>query len=48
VTDGWPIEVSVRGAATHLLHDLEHHVWDIRRGYAKLGLAHGVEVVTSR
>ena len=48
VTDGWPIEVSVRGAATHLLHDLEHHVWDIRRGYAKLGLANGIEVVTSR
>jgi len=48
VTDGWPIAVSVRGAMVHLLHDLEHHVWDIRRGYAKLALADGVEVVTSR
>ena len=47
-TDGGPIELSVRGAAMHLLHDLEHHVWDIRRGYAKLALAHGIEVVTSR
>jgi hypothetical protein len=47
-TDGWPFEVSVRGALLHLLHDLEHHVWDIRRGYAKLALADGIEVVTSR
>ena len=31
-TDGWPFEVSVRGATIHLLHDLEHHVWDVRRG----------------
>ena len=38
----------MRGVAVHLLHDLEHHVWDIRRGYAKLALAHGIEVVTSR
>jgi len=47
VTDAWPFEVSVRGAMIHLLHDLEHHVWDVRRGYAKLALADGV-VVTSR
>lgn len=46
--DGWPFEVSVRGALVHLLHDLEHHVWDVRRGYAKLALADGIEVVTSR
>ena len=46
-TDGWPFELSVRGALVHLLHDLEHHVWDIRRGYAKLALADGIEVVTS-
>ena len=48
VTDGWPFEVSVRGANVHLLHDLEHHVWDIRRGYAKLALADGIEIVTNR
>lgn len=48
VTDAWPFEVSVLGAMIHLLHDLEHHVWDIRRGYAKLALADGIEVVTSR
>lgn len=48
VTDAWPFDVSVRGAMIHLLHDLEHHVWDVRRGYAKLALADGVVVVTSR
>ena len=48
VTDGWSFEVPVRGALVHLLHDLEHHLWDVRRGYAKLGLADGVEIVTSR
>ena len=47
-TEGWPFEVSVRTATRHLLHDLEHHVWDVRRGYARLALADGVEVVTSR
>ena len=48
VTDGWSFEVPVRGALVHLLHDLEHHLWDVRRGYAKLGLTDGIEVVTSR
>ncbi len=47
VTDGWSFEVSVRGALAHLLHDLEHHLWDVRRGYAKLGLADGIEIATS-
>jgi hypothetical protein len=46
-TDGWPFEVSVRVATLHLLHDLEHHVWDVRRGYAKLALADGIQVATS-
>ena len=48
VTDGWSFAVPVRGAMVHLLHDLEHHLWDVRRGYAKLALADGIEVVTSR
>jgi hypothetical protein len=48
VTDGWSFEVPVRGALVHLLHDLEHHLWDVRRGYAKLGLADGIEVASSR
>ena len=48
VATGWPYDVTVRGATLHLLHDLEHHVWDVRRGYAKLALADGIEVVTSR
>lgn len=47
ITDGWPFDVSVRGAVLHLLHDLEHHLLDVRRGYAKLALADGIEVVTS-
>jgi hypothetical protein len=47
VTDGWSFDVPVRGALVHLLHDLEHHLLDVRRGYAKLGLADGIEVVTS-
>ena len=47
VTDGWSFDVPVRGAMVHLLHDLEHHLLDIR-GYAKLGLADGIEVATSR
>ncbi len=48
VTDGWSFDVPVRGALVHLLHDLEHHVLDVRRGYAKLALADGIEVVTNR
>lgn len=48
VTDGWSFDVPVRGALVHLLHDLEHHLLDVRRGYAKLALADGIEVVTSR
>lgn len=32
-------DVSVGWIARHLLHDLHHHVLDIRRGYAKLALA---------
>ena len=48
VTDGWSFEVPVRGALVHLLHDLEHHLWDVRRGYAKLGLADRIEIATSR
>jgi hypothetical protein len=48
VTDGWSFDVPVRGALVHLLHDLEHHLLDVRRGYARLALADGIEVVTSQ
>jgi hypothetical protein len=48
VTDGWSFDVPVRGALVHLLHDLEHHVLDVRRGYARLALADGIDIVTSR
>ena len=47
VTDAWSFDVTVRGAMVHLLHDLEHHLLDVRCGYAKLGLTDGVEVATS-
>lgn len=47
VTDGWSFDVTVRGAMVHLLHDLEHHLLDVRRGYAKLALADGIDVATS-
>ncbi|MGN6575211.1 MAG: hypothetical protein ACTHKG_05950 [Nocardioides sp.] len=33
-------DVSAGWIARHLLHDLSHHVLDIRCGYAKLALAH--------
>ncbi|GGB48040.1 hypothetical protein GCM10011492_44060 [Flexivirga endophytica] len=35
---GGPFPASPAWMLAHLLHDLEHHVLDIRRGYAKLGL----------
>ena len=46
--DAWPFEISALGALVHLLHDLEHHVWDVRRGYAALALHDGIEVITIR
>jgi hypothetical protein len=33
----WP--VTVQWIVRHLLHDLEHHVLDLRRGYARLAMA---------
>ena len=33
----YPIPVTVDWIVLHLLHDLEHHVLDIRRGYAEAG-----------
>ena len=35
----YPFDISVDGIVLHLLHDLEHHVLDVRRGYARLALA---------
>jgi hypothetical protein len=46
--DLWPFEATVQSACVHLLHDLEHHVLDVRKGLAALGLAAGTEVVTNR
>jgi len=42
----YPIPVTVAWIVLHLLHDLEHHVLDIRRGYAKLAMADHPEVHT--
>lgn len=35
----YPFDVTVDWIVLHLLHDLEHHVLDVRRGYARLTLA---------
>lgn len=37
--DAYPFPVTVAWVVRHLLHDLEHHVLDIRRGTARLALA---------
>jgi hypothetical protein len=42
----YPIPVTVDWIVLHLLHDLEHHVLDIRRGYAGLALKDHPEVHT--
>jgi hypothetical protein len=35
----FPFDLTVDGIVLHLLHDLEHHVLDVRRGYARLAMA---------
>lgn len=35
----YPMPVTVQWIVRHLVHDLEHHVLDIRRGYARLAMA---------
>jgi hypothetical protein len=45
---GFPFDINVAGIVAHLLHDLEHHVLDIRNGLASLALAEGDEVHTVR
>ena len=39
IEDVYPWPVTVQWVLSHLLHDLEHHVLDIRRGYAGFVLA---------
>jgi hypothetical protein len=39
IEDVYPFPVTVQWVLSHLLHDLEHHVLDIRRGYAGFVLA---------
>ena len=42
----FPFEVTVEWLVRRLLHDLQHHVLDIRRGYARLAMADHPEVYT--
>lgn len=42
--DTYPHPVTVEWLVRHLLHDTEHHVLDLRRGYARLGMADHPEV----
>jgi hypothetical protein len=46
--DEYPFPVSIEWLLRHLLHDLQHHVLDIRRGRARLALADLPEVHTVR
>jgi hypothetical protein len=46
--DEYPFPVSVEWLLRHLLHDLQHHVLDIRRGTARLALEDLPEVHTVR
>lgn len=39
--------ISARDNLSHALHDLEHHLLDIRRGYARLALARGDDLHTT-
>lgn len=42
--DTYPQPVTVEWLVRHLLHDTEHHVLDLRRGYARLAMAELPEV----
>jgi hypothetical protein len=44
LADTYPQPVTVEWLIRHLLHDTEHHVLDLRRGYAKLAMADFREV----
>ena len=39
VPEETPLPVTVGWAVLHLLHDLGHHAWDVRRGYARVSMA---------
>jgi hypothetical protein len=39
LSGAYPFDVTVNWIVLHLLHDLEHHVLDVRRGYARLAMA---------
>lgn len=35
----FPFDLSVNAIVLHLLHDLEHHVLDVKRGYARIAMS---------
>jgi hypothetical protein len=39
LSGAYPFDVTVDWIVQHLLHDLEHHALDVRRGYARLAMA---------
>jgi hypothetical protein len=43
---GDSVVVPTLAVLTHLLHDVSHHVWDVRRGLARIGLREGQEIFT--
>lgn len=43
---GDSVVVPVVAVLTHLLHDVSHHVWDVRRGIARIALRDGPEIFT--
>jgi hypothetical protein len=48
IGDVYPWPVTVQWVLSHMLHDLEHHVLDIRRGYAGFVLADSDGTTTQR
>ena len=42
----YPFDVTAGWIVRHLVHDLQHHLLDIRRGYARLAMADHDEVYT--
>jgi hypothetical protein len=46
LSGAFSVDLTVDGIVLHLLHDLEHHVLDVRRGYARLAMADHPAVLT--
>jgi hypothetical protein len=46
LSGAFSVDLTVDGIVLHLLHDLEHHLLDFRRGYARLAMADHPVVLT--